>query len=73
MYWLLRSKEPEKVKEGPLPKTGKIFLFLFFLFHVIFLGFNFYYFIYYVGEEVAEGKDIGVDTVDGGSEPPIEA
>jgi len=64
MYYLFRSKEPEKVKEKTLPKSGKIFLILFFLFHVVFLGFNFFYFFYYAAEEAAEGKAIDVDDVD---------
>jgi len=73
MYYLLRSQQPDpKVKEGPLPKTGKIFLFLFFLFHVVFLGFNFYYFVYYVAEDGGEEKAVDVDTVDAPADPPID-
>jgi len=73
MYYLLRSQQPEKPKEGPLPKTGKIFLFLFFLFHVVFLGFNFYYFVYYSAEEAAEDKAIDIEAVDAVPDATIDA
>jgi len=73
MYYLLRSQQPEKPKEGPLPKTGKIFLFLFFLFHVVFLGFNFYYFVYYSAEDAAEDKAIDIEAVDAVPDAPIDA
>jgi len=73
MYYLFRSQQPEKPKEGPLPKTGKIFLFLFFLFHVVFLGFNFYYFVYYANEDAAEEKAIDIDAVDAAADASIDA
>lgn len=72
MYYLLRSQQPEKPKESPLPKTGKIFLFLFFLFHVVFLGFNFYYFVYYTADEAGEEKAIDIDALAEAADPPID-
>ena len=44
-YFFRPAPLPSKVHERPLPRTGKLFLFLFFAFHVLFLGFNFYYFM----------------------------
>jgi len=72
MYYLLRSQQPEKPKESSLPKTGKIFLFLFFLFHVVFLGFNFYYFFYYTAEDADEEKAIDIDAFEAAVDPPID-
>ena len=48
MFYLFRAQADPKLKkdEKKLPKTGKIALLLFFLFHVAFLGFNFWYFYY---------------------------
>jgi hypothetical protein len=68
MYYLFRAQpDPKlvKAKEKNLPKTGKVFLLLFFLFHVVFLGFNFFYF-YYNLVPVAEAADneIAIDSVD---------
>jgi len=62
MYYLFRSQPVLKEKEKNLPKTGKIFLLLFFLFHVAFLGFNFWYFYYNVAPD-ADTK-IDVDSID---------
>ena len=44
-YFFKPTPPPTKVQERPLPRTGKLFLFLFFAFHVLFLGFNVYYFM----------------------------
>ena len=44
-YFFRPTPPPTKVQERPLPRTGKLFLFLFFAFHVLFLGFNVYYFM----------------------------
>jgi len=74
MYYLLRSQQPDpKVKESPLPKTGKIFLILFFLFHVVFLGFNFYYFVYYTASEDGEEKALDLEALDVAADSLIEA
>ena len=45
-YFFKPTPPPTKVQERPLPRTGKLFLFLFFAFHVLFLGFNVYYFMF---------------------------
>ena len=47
MFYFFRPTPPPatKVQERPLPRTGKLFLFLLFAFHVLFLGFNVYYFM----------------------------
>ena len=47
MFYFFRPTPlpPTKVQERPLPRIGKLFLFLLFAFHVLFLGFNVYYFM----------------------------
>ena len=47
MFYFFRPSPlpPTKVQERPLPRIGKLFLFLLFAFHVLFLGFNVYYFM----------------------------
>jgi multidrug resistance efflux pump len=65
MYYLFRAQpDPKlvKAKEKNLPKTGKVFLLLFFLFHVAFLGFNFWYFYYNIITDA--DTDIAIDSVD---------
>ena len=44
-YFFRPTPPPTKVQERPLPRIGKLFLFLLFAFHVLFLGFNVYYFM----------------------------
>ena len=44
-YFFRPTPLPPKVHERPLPRTGKLFLFLFLAFHVLFFGFNVYYFM----------------------------
>ena len=70
MYSLLRSQQPEKAKESSLPKAGKIFLFIFFLFNIVFLGSTFYYFFY--SEDAAEEKAINIDALGAAVDPPID-
>jgi len=74
MYYLLRAQPDPKLKEkeSKLPKAGKIFLILFFLFHVAFLGFNFWYFYANVASDVDTIVDDGVDTVDASPQEAIE-
>jgi len=64
MYYLFRAQPDAKLKkdEKKLPKTGKLVLLLFFLFHVAFLGFNFWYF-YYNASPVAD-TEIDIDSID---------
>jgi len=72
MYYLFRAQPDPKLKEKEkkLPKTGKIFLILFFLFHVAFLGFNFWYFYYNVATDAE--NNIDVDTVDAVTDEAVE-
>ena len=59
MFYLFRAQADPKLKkdEKKLPKYGKIVLLLFFLFHVAFLGFNFWYF-YYKADPSADQIDV---------------
>lgn len=59
MYYLFKAQPDAKLKENEkkLPKAGKLVLLLFFLFHVAFLGFNFWYFYYNVVPESEAGSD----------------
>ena len=55
MYYLFRAQpEAKKPAEKKLPKVGKVVLLAFFLFHVVFIGFNFWYFYYSSTEDASE-------------------
>jgi len=61
MFYLFRAQADPKLKkdEKKLPKYGKIVLLLFFLFHVAFLGFNFWYFYYKADPNADNQIDVG--------------
>ena len=54
MFYFFKAKpEPApKVQERPLPKSGKLFLILFSVFHALFLLFNMYYFMPHGNETI---------------------
>ena len=55
MYYLFRAQtKAKKPTEKKLPKVGKVVLLLFFLFHVAFIGFNFWYFYYSSPDNASE-------------------
>ena len=61
MFYLFRAQADPKLKkdEKKLPKFGKLVLLLFFLFHVAFLGFNFWYFYYNADPNADHQIDVG--------------
>ena len=60
-YFFKANPLPEqKVQERPLPKTGKLFLILFTVFHVLFLFFNMYYFMPQASESV-ESSSVDIE------------
>lgn len=72
MYYLLKSQPKPEEKPSPLAKNRKLFLVLFFLFHVIFIGFNVYYFFYYVADEEGEDGEKAIDLEEIAAEAAIE-
>ena len=60
-YFFKANPLPEQnVQERPLPKTGKLFLILFTVFHVLFLFFNMYYFMPQASESV-ESSSVDIE------------
>lgn len=80
MFYLFRAQADPKLKkdEKKLPKYGKIVLLLFFLFHVAFLGFNFWYFYYKADPNADNQIDVGsfaspaVEDMEWDANPPIK-
>ena len=61
-YFFRASPLPQpKVQERQEPRTGKLFLFLFFAFHALFVGFNIYYFMLNSNDSLENETNAGID------------
>ena len=76
MFYFYRAKaqQPAQPKDKALPKFGKLFIIFFILFHVVFISFNIYYFMF---QSEAEGVDVempdSIEAIDSINEISIEA
>ena len=63
-YFFKANPLPEaKVQERAIPRTGKLFVVLLIIFHVLFFGFNVYYFMFNSNGSLEHETDAGLEEV----------